>query len=231
MGFYQLGSKSAIEVLSGWQWGRNEPWGSAVFFFPAQNDTVRQLQQSAAYHRATSKQTITHPSATPRQTAARLNGTPKQYVVFRNGTWNGLLVTWNKEGQREFWGNYANGQRDGLCCLFDNDRLTAIIECTHNNTNAIHLIVANHITRSLAKEEEISKDTAANAVLERIEEIEQQVKKDVRGLCDRVKKAVQLELSELNKKKRESFNNRSSNRQAQNQAALQAIQKAAGLWH
>ena len=150
--------------------------------------------------------------------------TPKQYVTYRNGTWNGLLATWNEAGQREFWGNYSNGQRDGLCCLFQGDRLTAVVECTRNGADAIHLIEANRITKSLVEAEEISKDATAGSVLEKISQIEQHAKDDSRAFCERLKKAVQSELGKKNKERINSFNNRSSNRAAQEQRLFKALQ-------
>ena len=234
VGFYQTGSKSALEIISGWRWAGNEPSGPAVFFYPTQSGSSPTLKQSVAYRSGSRKRSVTQHSGTPTASVTYHKEMPKQYIMYHNGRWNGLLVTWNKLGQREFWGNYLNGQRDGLCCLFNEDKLIAVIEYTRNSTDALHLIEANQIKNSFMKEDEISKDTAAKTALERTGEIEQRVKKDVQALRDRVKRAVQAELGELNKKKRDSFNKRSSDLGAHNDAANQALMNQAtqkGLWH
>ena len=154
---------------------------------------------------------------------------PKQYVTYRNGTWNGLLATWNEAGQREFWGNYSNGQRDGFCCLFEEDRLTAVVECTRNNAEAIHLIEANRITKSLLEAAEISKNAVAGTVLEKIGQIEQHAKNDSHAFCERARKAVQSEVGKKNKQRIDSFNRRSANRAAKEEGLFNALKKAGGL--
>ena len=67
--------------------------------------------------------------------------------TYHNGRWDGVLATWNVQGQKEFWGNYASGQRQGLCCLFNDDALAAVLECTRNKIDAVHLIAANQVRR------------------------------------------------------------------------------------
>ena len=194
VGFYQQGSTSVIEVVSGRR--ESKPFGPAVFF---------------------------HPDGTSKDSK------PKQYVTYRNGKWNGLLATWNEAGQREFWGNYSNGQRHGMCCLFSENKLTTVVECTRGKTDAIHLIEANQITKTLAEADEISNDAAARTVLQKISEIEGRARDEDGALCERMKKALQFELGKINGKKRESFGVRSANRAAQEQGLFHSLKKAGGL--
>ena len=102
---------------------------------------------------------------------SRTNPEARQYVTYESGKWDGVMAAWNADGKKRFWCNYLNGQRHGLCCLFNEDALTAVLECSRSKINVIHLIAANQISKSFADADEASADEAAGAVLKEIDRI------------------------------------------------------------
>jgi len=166
--------------------------------------------------------------------------TPKQYISYKNGRWNGLLTTWNAENQKEFWCNYSNGQRQGLCCLFDKDAVTAILECTRNTIDSVHLVTANHVTKSFASADEARADDSAGAVLKQIDTIEQSLKEDDRSLRGRVteevnslraqaRKELNLRAGAVHKEQREASGERAAARAKARDQTIQGLRQAGGL--
>jgi antitoxin component YwqK of YwqJK toxin-antitoxin module len=154
--------------------------------------------------------------------------TPKQYAAYRNDMWHGLLATWDEQGRRKYWGNYANGQRQGVCCLFEGDVLTAVMECSRNKPGAVHLIAANAVTKSFTAEEAMS-DQAAGVVLAKLDSIEKDAKEDARQLRERVKHGVQSRIGALNNEKRDAFEERSTNRAKAKDQTFRAWRRQTGV--
>ena len=153
---------------------------------------------------------------------------PKQYVTYRNGKWDGTVASWDEAGRREFWGNYSGGQRNGLCCLIGNDTLTAVLECSANKVDAVHLITDNRVTKTLSDIGEARADAEAGPLLQQIDEIERELKEADRSLCDRVKRGVQARLGAINSQKRAANSARSAARAASQQQGFSNALKAAG---
>lgn len=162
----------------------------------------------------------------PQRESTKLN--PKQYAAYRNDSLNGLLATWDEQGRRKYWGNYANGQRQGVCCLFDGDVLTAVMECSRNKTDAVHLIAANAVTKSFTGEEAMS-DHAAGDVLAKLDELEKGAKEDARQLRERVKHGVQSQIGAMNNEKREAFEKRSATRAKGKDEAFRSWRRQTGV--
>ena len=118
---------------------------------------------------------------------AGLGEHPRLYANYNyhDGKWNGVVATWNVNGQREFWCKYTSGKRNGLCCLFENDLLAAVLECTQDKVEAVHLIEANEIGEDV--DADVALDHAlAGPVLRKIDAIEKQLKKESLAFVDRV---------------------------------------------
>lgn len=154
---------------------------------------------------------------------------PKQYVTYRNETWNGVLATWDEKGNRTFWGNYVSGQRHGLCCVFHDDKLAAVLECTWNNVDVVHLIIANQVSKTLTNADEALADETAGPMLNQIDEIEKDLKQDCYSLRARLKHEVQSLVGSINSKRRAAASARSAGRAAAQQQAIKKL-KSAGGW-
>lgn len=152
---------------------------------------------------------------------------PRQYVTYRSGRWHGLLATWDVQGQKEFWCNYCDGQRDGLCYLFDKDALKLVLECTHGKVDAVHLIMANQIARSIMDADQAAADQAIGPMLKRTNEIEQGLKVENQAFCARVKTGVQFLIGERNQLKRAAASERRKSRDAAKAKMFRDLQKRA----
>jgi hypothetical protein len=201
---FEPGSESAIAALFNFR--GTQPDEVAVFFHPFQGVKIPGSRRLTGLH----------------------YGEPKQYAKYDNGTWNGLLATWNANGQREFWGNYAAGRRHGLCCLFNNDVLEAVLECTRDKINAVHLINSNQVAESLTDMDQASEHDGAGPVLKRIDAIQKRLKADNHEFCERVKKEVHQQIGAINKQRRDDINARSRDRDLRWKAGIDGIKRAAG---
>jgi hypothetical protein len=154
---------------------------------------------------------------------------PKQYVTYKSGKWDGVLATWSVGGQREFWCNYANGQRHGLCCLFRHDAPAVVLECDRNKVGAVHVIAANRVKKSLTDADQAAADEDAGPLLKEIDRVEQGLKADDHLYRDRVKQGVQMRIGNINQQKRNDFGARSVQRAAEQQRQLDNLrQKSIG---
>jgi hypothetical protein len=154
---------------------------------------------------------------------------PRQYVNYKSGRWDGILATWNVDGQREFWCNYASGQRNGLCCLFNEDALIAVLECTRNKIDAVHMIEENQVAKSFTDSDQALADAAAGPVLRQIDTIEQGVREEDNELREAVKDWVQKKIGVLNSIKRQQNQQRSKERNEKRQQDIQSLRKKGGL--
>lgn len=151
----------------------------------------------------------------------------KQYITYLSGKWDGVLATWTAGGQREFWCNYSNGQRQGLCCLFHDNAPKTVLDYTRNKLSAVYLITDNEVAESITDAEQIAAHEEAGALLKEIQAIEQRLKTDDRSLCDRVKQGVQLRLGAINRQRQASMDARMSERSAQQNQAFGEMWKRA----
>jgi hypothetical protein len=156
------------------------------------------------------------------------NPMPKCLATYKNGKWDGMLATWDPAGQECFWGNYSNGQRNGLICLLKDNAVDAVLECTRNKIDAVHLIAGNRITKSFTDVEKAIADVAASPILKEIDAIEQELKTDNREFCDRVKQGIQMRVGAVNSQKRAAASARSAGRAAAQDATIHSLRKAAG---
>ncbi len=154
---------------------------------------------------------------------------PKEYITYRNGTLHGEVASWDEQGQQQFWGNYVSGQPDGICCLFKDDRPIMVLECTRNNVNSVHLITGNEITKSFTAVAEAKADDTAGPLLKEINECEERVKADERAHYQRVTKAINLKVGFENKKKRDNFQNRSNEREKEQENIKRSARKLMGF--
>jgi hypothetical protein len=115
-----------------------------------------------------------------------------------------------------------------LICLLKDNAVDAVLECTRNKIDAVHLIAGNRITKSFTDVEKALADVAASPILKEIDAIEQELKTDNREFCDRVKQGIQMRVGAVNSQKRAAASARSAGRAAAQDATIHSLRKAAG---
>jgi hypothetical protein len=135
---------------------------------------------------------------------------------------------WNAKGQECFWGTYSNGQRNGLMCLIKDNAVDAVLECTRNQADTVHLVARNRVTKTFTNYDNALADIAAAPILKELNAIEQEMKSDNREFCDRVKQGVQMRVGAVNSQKRAAASARSAGRAAAQEATIHTLRKAAG---
>ena len=153
----------------------------------------------------------------------------EMYAEYERGKWDGLVATWDDNGQKEFWCYYKYHKRNGPCCLFQGDRPRAVLECDMGEIKAVHLISGNQEQKTFASLEEADKDDTAQALMEEIDRIETRLKSTDRDLQKKVKRHFQMWIGKLAKVKRAEMNKRMAQRAAENQSALNAIKSKTAL--
>jgi hypothetical protein len=160
--------------------------------------------------------------------AALHNPQPQYLITYRNGRWDGPIAMWNAKGQECFWGTYSNGQRNGLMCLIKDNAVDAVLECTRNQADTVHLVARNRVTKTFTNYDNALADIAAAPILKELNAIEQEMKSDNREFCDRVKQGVQMRVGAVNSQKRAAASARSAGRAAAQEATIHTLRKAAG---
>lgn len=153
---------------------------------------------------------------------------PQYYITYRSGRRDGVLAIWDTDDQQQYWGNYSNGQRHGLCCLLNDEMLVAVLEYSYGKFDAIHLFADNRITKSLTDEDEAVADAAASAVLQQIDAIEHRLISDDRLFCKRVQEGFQMQIGILNRQRRAATSARRAERAAAQEQSLHNLRKAGG---
>lgn len=208
----------AIAALFDFQ--RSQPDGATVLFYPRHGGDKFLSRSRSDKGRGRG---VENPTA--KRSDDSFHGEPKQYANYDNGKRSGLLATWDANGQREFWGNYKTNQREGLCCLFDNDVLSAVFECSSDRIDVVYLVKSNEVTATL-KRQEASEHTEASAMLKRADQIDKRLKDENREFCKGVTRQVHMLLGMRAKEKREAAEARAAERYEQSMNTIRAMWKA-----
>ena len=106
------------------------------------------------------------------------NLTPRMWVNYADGNKDGWLRTWNAAGQKEYWCQYLHNNRNGLCCLFENDELRMVLECSSFRVDAFHLVSGDKVLKTFEDSAEIESDDVGGPLWKRLAAIEAQVKQE-----------------------------------------------------
>ena len=79
----------------------------------------------------------------------------------------------------------AERQRDGLCCLFDEDAPTAVLECSGDKIGAVHRIADGRVVESMTNVEEALGNNEIRPMVMKINAIEQRLKDEDAVFRDR----------------------------------------------
>ena len=150
---------------------------------------------------------------------------PKLYVTFRSEKWDGWLATWNEKGEKHYCSEYSKGKRNGLCCLFKEDRLAMVLECQADVANTVHLITANEIAKTFDSTEQAQGDSAAGQLLHEIDETSDKLKEDGIGFKKTIKRVIDARVAAKSLTDRDKAAEKRRRRDEENSAALKERMK------
>ena len=149
------------------------------------------------------------------------------FVTYYQGNRQGVLATWDSEGRKQYWGQYARDQRHEFCCLFKNDRPAIVVVFDRGEIRGVHLIAGGKVARSFANEEEAQRDGEARRLVDEVNEFEARFKRNERAFEAQVKKTIQTRIGEINKWRRSMEQSRRSARDAKQKDSFNNLRKAA----
>ena len=158
---------------------------------------------------------------------------PMVYAQYENGRKDGLLQTWDEQGNKVLWCQYHRNKRNGICCLFENGELRLILECTNDTIDAAHLIAGGTLGRSFASEAKIAEDETSAALLQRYKDLEARITENEREFREMIKEADlavrRHRVSKLNPQRRAAIQARANQHAAEQDAMIGAVKRLAGL--
>ncbi len=104
---------------------------------------------------------------------------------------SGPMVCWDENGGKRFYCEYDEGEPEGVCCLFDQDQLQAVLECQEGKVNTVTLVANWAVTRKMLSRAEAMADTEGKAMIDKFNETEQQLKKESKAFHEAHKKSFQ----------------------------------------
>ncbi len=150
---------------------------------------------------------------------------PKQlsgYVIYHRGQRSGVSATWAADSRPEYWCNDSNEQHPRLCCLFRDGSPAAMVEYDHGKVQAVHLVAANRVDRTIVGEEAAG-DAAAEQVFQEVHRIETGLKKKVQGIQRSWQRALHAKLARLDETKRANAQRDRQQRNAEQERDLQQL--------
>jgi hypothetical protein len=236
-----LWSDRTQTMIAAFTWVKGEaPNGNAVFFYPGKDPLTcyaRELRRHELNTTSGPAPSVRHrgplgvgtiPSA-PRVDPSTLSFwddvVVKLCVDYEGGKWR-KLAAWDEQGAKQFFGSYSKGQRDGLCCLFQNDQLRAVLECTAGSIDAVHLIAGGKIQKTFADLKQAQEDIAAKAMLEEIDKTESALVSEDHQFIKSVKTILHARVAEITAQKRAAATARIRAHQQQNQQNMEGVMKS-----
>ena len=104
---------------------------------------------------------------------------------------SGPMVCWDENGGKRFYCEYDEGEPEGVCCLFDQDQLQAVLECQEGKVNTVTLVANWAVTRKMLSRAEAMADTEGKAMIDKFNETEQQLKKESKAFHEAHEKSTQ----------------------------------------
>jgi len=151
--------------------------------------------------------------------------TLREFVTYDNGRWDGLLAHWAADGNRQMWSWYDKGQRDGLCCLFREDRPYVVLETAKGKTQAVHLIAGTRIARTFDDPDLAAQDPVVGPALKEIESLEAELRKEDRETRREIELGINRRLGAMNAERRAAANARSAARKAVEQKQMDEVRR------
>ncbi len=115
------------------------------------------------------------------------NKDPMVYAMYVDGCRHGIVKTWDVAGNTAYWAEYSKGKRNGLCCLFKDDRLRMVLEYRFDKAEAVHLISANQVAKTFTTTALAALDETAKSALADLDKIETQMVQNERDFKKTIK--------------------------------------------
>lgn len=100
---------------------------------------------------------------------------PALAIAYRNEQRHGVVQTWNESGQRTYCCQYQNGQREGLCCLWENGQPRVALEYHNGQCQGLLLLNGEKTVGSFADRKSADADSVAGPKLAQLRQIEEAV--------------------------------------------------------
>jgi len=158
---------------------------------------------------------------------------PALAIEYRNEQRHGVLQTWNASGQRTYCCQYANGQRDGLCCLLEDGQPRLALEYRNQRCQGVLLLAGATAAQSFPDLNSAQADAAVGPKLAQLRQIEEAVDRTenliIREFKAEIKKREEQErrrlASEESRRARERINERIRQHQEESNKNLRALQR------
>ncbi len=104
---------------------------------------------------------------------------------------SGPMVCWDENGGKRFYCEYDKDEPEGVCCLFDQDELQAVLECEEGEVNTVTLVSDWAVKKKMLSRAEAMADTEGRAMLDKFDETERQLKKESKAFHEAHKRSFQ----------------------------------------
>jgi hypothetical protein len=179
----------------------------------------------------------THALADIDESNGKLNGVclsfnqaevPIVYANYTGDKLNGIVKTWNENGQREYWCQYKNDVRHGFCCYFKDDIPRILYEISHNKIIAVHLCNNNQLEKSFKScAEAAANDENAKVLIAETDEVELEIKRYDREYTKLMDRFRNFKRGEMNKMKINDILNNMKQRDIMEQQNNEEIKRRA----
>jgi hypothetical protein len=160
---------------------------------------------------------------------------PALSLEYRNEQRSGLVQMWNQEGQRVYCCQYVNAQREGFCCLLENNQPRLVLEYHSQQCLGVLLLAGGKTEKSFADLAVARTDPAASPKLAELDKIEEEIDRIDRQLLRKFKQELDDREDKERRKKaaaytrhaRERINQRIDQHRRENAASINALQRKA----
>ncbi len=163
--------------------------------------------------------------------------TPMLYVHYVDNKMDGVLRLWDEKGHDRYCCELSENTRDGLCCVFDNDRPRMVAEMEDDAYVSIVVVSDDGQLKRFDSESEARKDELGRKALAAADDIDGEVMKiqvsltrNLRGAIDDAesekKRAI---LAKLNPQRRARISGRANSRRAESDQAMKALRRKSGV--
>lgn len=121
------------------------------------------------------------------------NGDPLTYVTYKQGDLHGDLMTWNQRGQRVVFAQFRRDKPHGFYCLYQDDRLWAVLEYELGQVRSVNLVDQQSIGKSFPGKSPAEQDPAGREVLARVTELTGEMADNERDFKKQVAQYVEAE--------------------------------------
>jgi S1-C subfamily serine protease len=157
---------------------------------------------------------------------------PMTYAIYCDGERHGIVMTWNEKGERVFWGQYQQGKRHGLFCLFKHDQLCLVERCAHDNLQEVYLPLGNQRFRVFDDPEQAQSDAAAGPLMGELALVELSMKPNERQFKKLIHEEWESDqrrkVAEVNPQRRAEIQQRINQRTEERISHIQALRRWCG---